>query len=75
MYRRPMRDQGATHLRKTRSYQSPFATFRTIKRVMIAAPSGIPRNAATLVAIVEYDGVMPDLEWLMTFMKKMAKGA
>lgn len=41
----------------------------------MAAPSGIPRKAATLVAIVEYDGVMPECEWLMMLMKKIASGA
>jgi hypothetical protein len=45
------------------------------KRVMMAAARGIPKNAATLVATVEYEGVIVECEWLMTFMKKIARGA
>lgn len=75
VYKSPIRDQGATHFRKTRSNQLFFVKRRKIRRVRIAAPSGIPRNAATLVAMVEYDGVIAELEWLITLMKNIANGA
>ncbi|KAH0405517.1 hypothetical protein KCU89_g18, partial [Aureobasidium melanogenum] len=48
-----MRDHGATHFRKTRSYQSPLVLNLNTTRVMMAAPNGMPRKAATLVAIVD----------------------
>lgn len=44
-------------------------------RVMMAAARGIPKNAATLVATVEYEGVIVECEWLMMLIKKIAKGA
>lgn len=72
---RPMSDHGATHLRNTRSYQSFFVIARSTIRVRIAAANGIPRKAATLVETVEYEGVIPLEEWLMTLMKRMARGA
>lgn len=50
--RRPISDQGATQLRKTRSYQDGLKTVRRVNLVNIAAPNGIPRNTATLVATV-----------------------
>ena len=48
---------------------------RMANRVRMAAARGIPRNAATLVATVEYEGEIVEFEWLMTLMKKMARGA
>ena len=50
-------------------------SLRTVNLVKIAAPRGIPRKTATLIATVEYETVMRPLEWLMTRMKRIASGA
>lgn len=43
--------------------------------VMIAAPSGMPRKTATLVATVEYETDIVLDEWLMILMNNTARGA
>lgn len=49
----PIKDHGETHLRKTESYQEALMRLLIASLVTMAAPSGIPRNTATLVATVE----------------------
>lgn len=70
-----MRDHGLRYLRKVFSYHCGLTSFRIAKRVRIAAPRGMPRKTATLVAIVEYETltVLPDLP--MTLMNRRASGA
>lgn len=46
-----------------------------VNRVTMAAARGMPKNAATLVATVEYEDEIGVSESLMTLMKKMASGA
>lgn len=70
-----MRDHGAANLRKTWSYHFALKSFRSENRVTMAAPSGIPRNTATLLATVEYWTSSAPLSRLMTLMKRMARGA
>jgi hypothetical protein len=43
--------------------------------VTIAAPRGMPRKTATLVATVVYELVTLDLAWLITLMNNIASGA
>ena len=74
VYSSPINDHGASHFKNCCSYQLG-EIFRSAMRVTMAAANGMPRKAATLVATVEYDGEMLDSEWLMTLMKKMARGA
>ena len=51
--RRPMRDHGARKRRKVLSYQvGSLRRLRMVRRVSIAAASGMPRKTATDLAIV-----------------------
>lgn len=71
--RSPMRDNGLIHFRNTWSYHRALVVQRRTKRVRIAAPRGIPRNTATLLAAVLYSNVM--VSPLMTSMKNTPIGA
>lgn len=53
VYSRPISDQGAIHFMNVSSYHVGLVSFRTANRVRMAAPSGMPKNTATLVATVE----------------------
>ena len=70
-----MSDQGASHFRKIWEYQAGPASQRTTRRVSIAAPRGMPRNTATLVATEEYDMASVVVSPPMIWMKKTASGA
>ena len=48
---------------------------RMVNRVTMAAARGMPKNAATLVATVEYEDEIGVSESLMTLMKRIASGA
>lgn len=61
--------------KKTRSYHSDPAILRREKRVMIAAPRGMPRKTATLVATVEYDTSREPSSPLITEIKNTDIGA
>lgn len=50
-------------------------SFKSEKRVSIAAPRGIPRKTATDFATVEYWMSKVPSSWEMTFMKSKARGA
>lgn len=75
VYSRPSKDQGAAYRRKTRSYQAGPAAMRKVKRVMMAAARGIPRNTPTLVATTSYEMSLTPVWPLMTRIKKTASGA
>jgi len=74
VYSSPISDHGATHLRKVFSYHWTLMA-RIPKRVTIAAPSGIPRKTATLVATVWYETEVELLAPLMTLTNRIASGA
>lgn len=69
-----MSDHGASHFRNVSSYHLGLVSARTPKRVIIAAPKGIPKNTATLVATVEYE-VSTVEEPPITLRNKMLSGA
>lgn len=48
-----MSENGEIHLMNLLSYQDALIKLRMLNLVMIAAPRGIPRKTATLVATVE----------------------
>lgn len=73
--RSPIRDHGDSHLMNTSLYHLRPAILRIMYRVTIAAPRGIPRKTATLLATVEYSMDMVPSARLMTFMKRRARGA
>lgn len=73
--RSPMRDHGLAHFKKMLSNQAGLKIARSVNRVTIAAPRGIPRNTATLLATTEYDIEISSLEWLMTLINRRASGA
>ena len=70
-----MSDHGANHFRKVFSYHSGLINFRSVRRVIIAAPRGIPRKTATLVATVSYETATVPFSRLITLIKRMASGA
>lgn len=74
MYKSPIRDHGAIQTMKTFSYQVLLIA-RMPKRVIIAAPSGMPRKIPTLIETVVYETFTVEVEWLMMRTKKMANGA
>jgi hypothetical protein len=74
VYSKPMSGQGEANRINT-SYHSGPASVRRTMRIIIAAPSGIPRNAATLTATTEHDILTPAASWPITRMKKTASGA
>lgn len=53
VYKSPMSDQGEAKRIKTRSYHAGPARNRSVNLVNTAAPRGMPRKAATLVATTE----------------------
>ena len=75
VYSRPISDHGVIHLKKAWSYHVGLISLRTANRVMMAAPNGIPRKAATLVATVEYEAFTVVEELPIIRMNRMASGA
>jgi len=58
VYSSPMSEKGAIHFKKRLVYHSSPASQRTANLETNAAASGMPRKTATLVAMVEYEGVI-----------------
>ena len=75
VYSRPISDYGAIHFRNVWSYHVGLVSLRTANRVTMAAPNGMPRNTATLVATVEYEVFMVVEESPIIRMNRMASGA
>ena len=75
VYSRPTSDHGETHFTKVWSYQVGPVRMRTANRVRMAAPKGMPRNTATLVATVVYEAVTVAEDVPIIRMKRMASGA
>ena len=75
VYSRPISDHGAIHFRIIWSYHVGLVSLRTANRVMMAAPKGMPRNTATLVATVEYEAFTVVEELPIIRRNRMASGA
>ena len=75
VYSRPIKDQGARYFKNVSSYHFELVNHLMANLVTIAAPSGIPRKTATLIATVEYEIEIAEVEPLMTRMKNTASGA
>lgn len=75
VYKSPIRDHGETKRMNMRSYHAGPAMNRRPNLVITAAPRGMPRNAATLVATTEYEIGAMSFSSLMTLRKKIASGA
>ena len=75
VYSRPISDHGAIHFKNVWSYHVRFVSLSTANRVMMAAPNGMPRNTATLVATVEYETFTAVEESPIIRTNRMASGA
>lgn len=74
VYSRPISDHSVIHFRNVWSYHVALVSLRIANRAMMAAPNRMPRNTATLVAMVEYEAFTVVEELLIIRINRMASG-